>query len=93
MIQERRKEFELVKNTLEKYIEDAMCGIFDTRNIAGDEMFTIFEGKYFIIDICYHYSYFEVFGTHKEEFKKLEKYYEELREQEIEKRYAKNDNN
>jgi len=30
------------------------------------------------IRICYEWSYFEVFGLTKEEFKELEKYYENL---------------
>ena len=30
------------------------------------------------IDICYHYSYFEVFGLSYEEFRELELFYNEL---------------
>ena len=32
-----------------------------------------------VIDICYGYSYFEVFGLTSEEFTELEKYYKELK--------------
>ena len=87
MLKERREEFELVKKILEDNIVNAHCGIFDTRNIAGDEMFNIFNGKYFTVDICYFYSYYEVFGTHKNEFKELEKYYNKLVERESERIY------
>lgn len=85
MIKERREELEKVKNVIKENFEDAKFGIFDTRNIAGDPMETIFEGKYFTIDICYRYCYYEIFGTYREEFKKLEKYYENLKEKYYEK--------
>ena len=34
-------------------------------------METIFEGRFFTIDVCYYYGYFEVFGTTDDEFKEL----------------------
>ncbi len=75
---EREKEFEKVKEIIKENFEDAKCGIFSTRNITGDTMITIFEGKYFTIDICYFWEYFEVFGTTEEEFKELEELYDKL---------------
>ena len=74
-INDRTKELEKVKKIIKKYINEADCGIFSTRNIAGDTMVTIFKGKYFEVDICYYYSYFEIFGTTQSEFKYLETYY------------------
>jgi len=76
----REKEFEKVKKIIKKYYGDACCGIFDTRNIAGDEMENIFEGEYFTVDICYYWNYFEVFGTTEKEFEILEHYYLDLRD-------------
>lgn len=74
----RIEELEKVKKIIKENYEDAECGMFDTRNLVGDEMFCLYEGKYFTVDICYHWSYFEIFGTTNEEFKELEQYYSDL---------------
>lgn len=74
----REKEFEKVKELIKEYYDDACCGLYDTRNIAGDYMTNIFRGKYFTLDICYHYEYFEVFGTTSEEFAILKTIYNKL---------------
>lgn len=74
----RENEFLKVKEIIKEYYDDACCGLYDTRNIAGDYMTNIFRGKYFTLDICYYYEYFEVFGTSYAEFKELEQYYKEL---------------
>ena len=79
----REKEFEKVKKLIKKNYDDADCGLYNTRNLVGDEMATIFRGEYFTIDICYFYSYFEVFGTTFDEFEELMKLYHELREKEV----------
>lgn len=52
------------------------CGIFCSRNIAGDPMNTIYDDGELQIDICYYYEYFEVFGLSDDEFTVLEKYYD-----------------
>ena len=41
-------------------------------------MENIYESEDLIIDICYGYAYFEVFGLTDEEFDELENYYESL---------------
>lgn len=69
---------EKAKEIIKKYYKFANCGIYDCRNIAGDEMGTIYEGEGLTIDICYYYSYFEVFGLSDEEFEELERYYDSL---------------
>lgn len=74
----RENEFLKVKEIIKEYIEEARCGIFNTRNLVGDIMVNIYAGEFFIVDICYYYEYFEVFGTTYTEFKELEKYYNEL---------------
>lgn len=75
----RAQEFKEVKNIISEYIKYADCGIFDSRNIVGDPMSTIFRGKYFEVGLCFYYSYFEVFGTTDKEFKELKKIYEKMR--------------
>ena len=75
----RKKELEKVKKIIKDNIEDYGCGIFDTRNIVGDPMHTIFKGDYFTLDGCYFYSYYELFGTTDEEFEKIVKYYNKIK--------------
>lgn len=72
-------KLDVAKKVIKEYIKEAECGIYDTRNIAGDSMTTIFNEDGLQIDICYHWEYFEVFGLDGEEFQELEKYYHELR--------------
>ena len=66
------------KEVIKKHISSARCGIFDCRNLVGDEMTNIYEDGSITIDICYFWEYFEVFGLTREEFAELEKYYEKL---------------
>lgn len=53
-------------------------GIFNTRNIAGDKMDTLYSDGKLLIEVCHYWQYFEIFGLSKEEFKELEKYYYSL---------------
>ena len=69
---------EKAKEIVKKFYSIANCGIFNSRNIAGDAMETIYDGGGLTIDICYYYSYFEVFGLSDAEFIKLERYYNSL---------------
>lgn len=64
------------KKVISEHLDDARCGIFNTRNFVGDAMTTIYEEDGLTIDICYHWYYFEVFGLTNEEFYELEKFYE-----------------
>ena len=72
---------EVLKDVM-KCIEDnydlADCGLYFTRNIVGDPMETIFEEEGVTVDICYYYSYYEVFGLTKEEEKIIKDYYDSL---------------
>ena len=68
-----------VKKVIKEHIEEADCGLFFVPNWCGDPMETITVVDGVTIDICYYYSYFEVFGLNKEEQDELLKYYEELR--------------
>ena len=82
----RKEEFEIVKNIIKERYDEGNCGLFDTRNLVGDPMKTLYSGKYFTLDIYHYYSYFEVFGTTKEEFDELDKLYYKLFEEKM-KRY------
>lgn len=81
----REEELKKVKKIIKENIEDYDCGIFDTRNLVGDTMGNIFKGKYFTLDGCYYYSYYELFGTTAEEFEKIEKWYYKIRDKEWDK--------
>lgn len=74
---------EKAKEIVKKYYEVADCGIFNSRNIVGDVMETIYIDEDLTIDICYNYSYLEVFGLSNANFEELEKYYNSLAESEV----------
>lgn len=78
---QRKQELEKVKKIIRENFVFGDCGIYNTRNIAGDSMSNIFTGKYFKIDLCFNYSYFEIFGTNENEFNELKEYYEKLEEE------------
>lgn len=66
------------KAVVKENLNDACCGIFNNRNTEGDYLETIYEEDGLTIDICYGYSYFEVFGLTKEDFDELKRYYDTL---------------
>ena len=66
---------EKAKEIIKTHYSAADYGIFNSRNIVGDVMTTIYEGEGLTIDICYYWSYFEVFGLSDAEFEELERYY------------------
>ena len=74
----REKEFKKVKELIKEYYEQAWCGIYNTRNLVGDPMMTIFNGEYFTLDICFSWEYFEVFGATEEEFAELKELYNSM---------------
>lgn len=69
-----------VKEVIDKYYKRAECGIFNTHGMFNDEMFTVYDEDGVIVDVCFAYEYFEVFGLTEEEFKEVEDYYESLGE-------------
>lgn len=69
---------EKAKQIIKENIGDAACGIFNSRNTVGDYMKTLYADNGLMIDICYCWAYFEVFGLTKEEFIELEEYYADL---------------
>lgn len=71
-------KLERAKMVVKDNYDNAMCGIFSTRNTIGDPMETLYEDSDITIDICRPYKYFEVFGLSEEEFSELEKFYMDL---------------
>lgn len=64
-----------VKKLIKEYIKYANCGMFFSRNTAGDIMETIYDKDGITIDICYFWSYFEIFGLDYDEQKEIKEYY------------------
>lgn len=72
------KPLDIAKKIIKKHYKEYDCGIFNTSNIAGDHMETIYEDDSIEILGCHYYSYFEVFGLSRDDFDKLEEYYDGL---------------
>ena len=73
-------KLEKAKEIIEKFYKYADCGLFDTRNIAGDRMENLYYDGELMIDICRGWAYFEVFGLNDDEFYELTEFYKELGE-------------
>ena len=73
-------KLDIAKIIISERISSADCGIYNSRNIFGDPMTTVYRGNHLTIDICYPYAYFEVFGLSEKEFKELADFYEIKRE-------------
>ena len=69
---------DFVKKTIEAHIDDALCGIYFTRNIVGDQMAHIDKRFGIDIEICYSYEYFEIFGLTVSEQKTIASFYDRL---------------
>lgn len=69
-----------IKRIINENITKAFCGIYFTRNVAGDEMTTLYDDGKHIVDICYHWGYFEIFGLNKKEREEISTYYFNLLE-------------
>ena len=70
---------DIVKKIIKDRYQHADCGLFFTRNVVGDPMTTIWDEDGVTIDICYRYSYFEVFGLTGEEENELSRFYDSLK--------------
>lgn len=71
-------KLDIAKKILKKHADDARYGLFDTQNIIGDPMTTLYSKDGLTIDICYGYGYFEVFGLSDSEFRELFAYYQTI---------------
>lgn len=72
------RKLDIAKQIIKEYYDEACCGIYDSRNIAGDPMNSIYDDGELSIDICYYWSYFEVFGLSNGDFTELQKFYDSL---------------
>lgn len=68
-------ELEIAKTTIRDNISAIYLGIFNFRNVAGDEMTNVYSDEYIDIDICYDRLYIEVFGLSCKDFEELVRYY------------------
>jgi len=73
------RKLDIAKRIIKENFCDADCGIFNCRNNAGDHMTNIYNDGELLIDVCYHWSYFEVFGLSDADFIELERFYDILR--------------
>lgn len=71
-------KLDIAKKIIKEHYSEADCGIYDSRNILGDPMITIYDDGSLTIDLCYYYSYFEVFGLTDSEFQELASFYTDL---------------
>ena len=75
------RKLDIAKRIIKEHLSDADCGIFNCRNNVGDNMTNIYDDGELFIDICYYWSYFEVFGLSDADFIELEKFYDEVKMQ------------
>lgn len=78
-----------VKRVIKRYITYGRHGLFNSRNIVGDKMETLYCNKGVIVDLCFGCDYFEVFGLNTKDFEKLLRYYNKLAEKELKKELKK----
>lgn len=71
-------KLEIAKKVIKEHFNEGQHGIFNNRNVAGDDMTTIYNENGLTIDICYYYEYFEVFGLDHDDFMSLNEYYSSL---------------
>lgn len=62
-----------VKKLVEFIKEKNLVGMqtFNTRNIFGDGLFTIYNKDGITLDYCYYYGYLELFGLSDDEYNSL----------------------
>ena len=60
-------------NKLKRFLQENYPNIqaFDTRNIVGDSMETVYDEDGIIVDYCPDYEYIEIFGLTDVEFEDL----------------------
>lgn len=76
-----KTKLEIAKQIIKENYNVASCGIFDCRGWAGDTMYALYDDGELRIDICYYWSYFEVFGLSHNDFAELERFYNTLSEE------------
>ncbi len=71
-------KLERAKKIIKENYNCGCYGIFNTPNWTGDIMAELYNDGELKIDICYGYSYFEVFGLADSDFRQLEDFYYSL---------------
>ncbi len=72
------RKLDIAKQIIKEHYNEACCGIYNSRNILDDPMNCIYDDGELSIDICYYWSYFEVFGLSNNDFTELQKFYDSL---------------
>ena len=60
-------------NKLKEFLENNYPNIqaFNTRNLVGDDMITVYDEDGITVDYCEEWDYIEIFGLTNEEFRSL----------------------
>ena len=72
-------KLDIAKNIIKENFVYGDCGIFNSRNLIGETTINLYDEDGLIIDICYDWGYFEVFGLSDSEFEELDEYYNSLK--------------
>lgn len=64
-----------IKAIIDKCGEEYDCGLFDNKNICGDDMINIYKKDGVTVDICPDNAYIEVIGLSDLDFDMLLDYY------------------
>ena len=68
--------YKVIKIIIDNYV-DANSGIFNTRNIADDQMEILYKTDNVTVEICRSFGYFEIFCD-EEYFEKFKDFYYHL---------------
>lgn len=60
-----------IKDTILTIMEDSYLQVFNTKNIVGDMMCTIYNKNGITIDYCREYDYLEIFGLNLNEYEEF----------------------
>ena len=71
-------KLEKAKEIVKANYKDASYGIFETRNLVGDTIETLYNEDGLTIDICRGWEYLEVFGLEADDFAELKRFYNKL---------------
>lgn len=69
---------EKAKEIIEKHLGEGGYGLYDERNTEGHPMHTLYAKNGLMIDVCYMFEYFEVFGLTADDFAELYDFYNSL---------------
>lgn len=70
-----KTKLEIAKQIVKENCHAACHGMYNCRGTAEDTMNTLYDDGELRIDICYGWSYFEVFGLSPNDFAELERFY------------------